>query len=160
MRTFGHGLLLVRCLLPRLHWSWAIAIGGAARGVAPARTETRALHQLNRLIALRLPERNEIQRFHGILANVLRRYLEKKLHLPARCRTTREFLELLQTCAALPDPDKEFLRHLFTACDLAKFGRADVSIDECAMRAAKIRGFIQGMVGGGPPLSGQSTLTK
>jgi hypothetical protein len=102
-----------------------------------------ALREFDRLRALHLPEKGKIERFHTLLANVVRRYLEKKFQLPARRRTTPEFLDVLQSAQKLSEPQRAFLRDFLRSCDLAKFARVDASEKECLDWADKVRAFIQ-----------------
>ncbi len=87
----------------------------------PVRARQTALRELERLLALNLPEKNKTEGFHTLLANIVRRYLEREFQLPARRSTTAEFLEILQSCQKLPPPRQEFLRDFLLRCDLAKF---------------------------------------
>jgi len=116
---------------------------------SPHRAEQRALRELGRVLAWHLPDQGKIERFHTLLANVVRRYLENKFQLPARRRTTAEFLDVVRTCQGLSGPQQGFLRDFFTSCDLAKFAGANVSTRECLALAEKARAFI-----------GQSSPTK
>jgi hypothetical protein len=110
---------------------------------APIAAEQRALRELERVLALQLPERGKVARFHGLLANVVRRYLERKYQLPARRRTTREFLEVVGTSEKLSGPGQEFLREFLPLCDFAKFAGADARTPECLDLADKVRAFIK-----------------
>jgi hypothetical protein len=101
------------------------------------------LREFDRLLALHLPEKGKIERFHTLLANVVRRYLEKKFQLPARRRTTPEFLDVLQSAQKLSEPQRAFLRGFLQSCDLAKFARVGASEKECLAWADKVRTFIQ-----------------
>jgi hypothetical protein len=139
------------------HTPWGAIAGGVGLGVLllvafiwwrrrrPASTsaEQRALRELERVLALRLPEQGKTGRFHWLLANVVRRYLEKKFQLPARRRTTREFLGSLASSDKLSTERRDFLRDFLPRCDLAKFAGADVGAKECLALAEKVRGFVQ-----------------
>jgi hypothetical protein len=103
-----------------------------------------ALRELGRTLALRLPDQGKVERFHTLLANVVRRYLERKYQLPARRRTTPEFLDVLQSCQKLSGPNQAFLREFFTRCDLAKFAGAHVSSTECLALAEEVRALVRG----------------
>jgi hypothetical protein len=76
------------------------------------------------------------------LANIMRRYLEKKYQLPARHRTTQEFLDVLQSSPKLSGPEQEYLKDFFTRCDLAKFAREKMTEDECLACAQSAKDFI------------------
>jgi hypothetical protein len=106
----------------------------------------RAQRELERLLALNLHNKGMTEKFHTLLTKILRRYLDACMEIPARRRTTRELLELLQSSSKLTDPERAFLREFFERCDLVKFARAEVSPEECAELAEKTRGFIKGHV--------------
>ena len=50
-----------------------------------------ACRELDRIASLGLPAAGQVERFHTLVSNVLRRYLEKRFGLPARRQTTPEF---------------------------------------------------------------------
>jgi hypothetical protein len=133
----GGVILLVLLLALSFYW-WR----RRAR-TTPIAAEQRALHELERVLALRLPEQGRVARFHRLLANVVRRYLERKYQLPARRRTTREFLEVVGTSEKLSGPRQEFLREFLPRCDFAKFAGADAQTPECLDLAEKVRAFIR-----------------
>ena len=109
---------------------------------SPHPAERRALRELDRVLAWQLPEQGKIEQFHTLLANVVRRYLENKFQLPARRRTTAEFLDVLRSSQRLTGAEQEFLSDFFRRCDLAKFAAASVSATECLALAEKARAFI------------------
>lgn len=81
-----------------------------------------ALAELDRLHPLMNPA--QAQLYADQLAEVLRRYLEARFHIPSTRRTTREFL--LDLGKSLPggnhlEPHRDRLRHCLEQCDLAKF---------------------------------------
>lgn len=102
-----------------------------------------AFHELDRLLAMRLAEQGKVEGFHTLLANVVRRYLERKFQLPARRRTTPEFLQNLQDASRFRSEQREFLRGFLERCDLAKFAAAAPPAEECQALAAQARAFIQ-----------------
>lgn len=101
------------------------------------------LRELDKLMALDIPETGRGGRFHTLLANILRRYLEKKYHLPARRRTTPEFLQAMPS-STLDPSQQAFLRDFFERCDLAKFATAPATADECRTLAGQAQDFVQG----------------
>ena len=101
------------------------------------------MHELKRVLALQLPDKNKTEGFHTLLANIVRRYLEREFQLPARRRTTAEFLEVLQSCPKLPPARQEFLRDFLIRCDLAKFAGVTATPADCAALADKVRAFIE-----------------
>ncbi len=100
------------------------------------------MRELERLRALHLPENGKFERFYTLLANVLRRYLERKFNLPARRRTTAEFLNEVPSIERFSVPQKDFLRTFLAHCDLAKFAGAQTSPEECGKLADEVRAFI------------------
>jgi hypothetical protein len=119
----------------------------------PLPAEERALRELKRVLALRLPEQGKVARFHGLLANIVRRFVERKYQLPARRRTTREFLEVAGASDKLSVPSQDFLRAFLPQCDLAKFAGANAQAQECIDLAEKVRAFIES-AGSNPSPSG------
>jgi hypothetical protein len=103
--------------------------------------EAWALYELSRLQALRLPEQGKHERFGTLLANLLRRYLEKKHQLPVRRQTTGEILAALPQYPALAD-QRPFLEAFLRRCDLLKFAPVDSTADECRALAEQVRQFI------------------
>jgi len=101
-----------------------------------------AVRELERIDALDLPGGQEVERYHTLLSDVLRRYLELRFGLHAPEQTTPEFLGALQKSAVLPGAQQEQLRHFLERCDLAKFARADFTVSECRAVAALARDFI------------------
>jgi hypothetical protein len=101
-----------------------------------------ALCELERIDALDLPGGQEVERYHTLLSDVLRRYLEMRFGLHAPEQTTPEFLAGLQKSAVLPAAQQEHLRHFLERCDLAKFARAEFTVSECRAVAGLAREFI------------------
>jgi hypothetical protein len=101
-----------------------------------------ALQELDRLDALDLPAQGEINLYHTLLSDTVRRYLELRFQLPASHQTTAEFLRAANGFEQLTTPHRELLRAFFERCDLAKFARAVPAPDECAAVAALARSFI------------------
>ena len=101
-----------------------------------------ALRELDRLEALGLPAKGEINLYHTLLSDTVRRYLERRFQLPASHQTTAEFFQAVEGSDQLTPAQRELLRELFERCDLAKFARAVPSPEECAAVAALARSFI------------------
>lgn len=101
-----------------------------------------ALRELERIEALDLPGGQEVERYHTLISDVLRRYLEIRFGLHAPEQTTPEFLAGLQKSAVLPAAQQEQLRHFLEHCDLAKFARAEFTVSECCAVAGLAREFI------------------
>jgi hypothetical protein len=103
-----------------------------------------AQRELDRLLALNLPAAGEIERFHTLLSNVVRRYLENRFDLPARRQTTPEFLEAMEKSSLLPAEQQQVLRGFLERCDLAKFARARPVVEECLATLQMARAFVDG----------------
>ncbi|MFO0964663.1 MAG: hypothetical protein U0793_03625 [Gemmataceae bacterium] len=131
-------------------WPWLIAgglilfaagwlLGNSRRRSAPTRTASpreRALAQVARLVARRLPEKNRTSRFASLLTVIVRAYLEKTLQLPARARTTGELAPLLSADQRLADEDRAAIRSVLDRCDRIRFAGEIVSSVECNELAA------------------------
>jgi hypothetical protein len=102
-----------------------------------------SLRELLRIDALNLPADREIERYHTLVSDVLRRYLELRFNLHAPEQTTPEFLEALRHSSVLPAAQQEQLRDFLSRCDLAKFARADYSAEECYTVGRMAREFIE-----------------
>jgi hypothetical protein len=137
-------------------WIWpliaaaALTIGGGAFWLRQRRRQTRppltpqqwADRELERLLALGLPEKGAVERFHTLLSNVVRGYLEKRFYLRARRQTTPEFLRAMADSPQLSAEQQEFLRGFLQQCDLAKFAQFRPSSEECQERATAARAFV------------------
>jgi hypothetical protein len=93
------------------------------RRPAPASLTPRqsAFRELDRISALKLPDAGEVERFHTMLSNVIRRFLENCYGLPARRQTTPEFLRAMNSSNHLSPPQRALLHDFLDRCDLAKF---------------------------------------
>lgn len=100
-----------------------------------------ALYELERLQALSLPDRGKAERFGTLLTGLVRRYLEKRYHLPARRQTTGEFLAMLLDHPTL-SARRDFLETFLRRCDLLKFAPVTASVEECRALADQVRQFI------------------
>ena len=131
--------------------AWLLGAAGLAGGALlwrrrsanrfRATPEAWACYELDRLQALRLPDQGKHERFGTLLANLLRRYLEKKHQLPARRQTTGEFLAAIPQYPALAE-QREFLEMFLRRCDLLKFAPVDSTAEECRSLAEQVRQFI------------------
>jgi hypothetical protein len=108
----------------------------------PLSPQAWAVRELERLEALNLPEQGEINRYHTLLSDVLRRFLELRFQLHAPRQTTAEFLKAAETSLQLSPAQQELLREFLQRCDLAKFARAAASPEECRTAAELARTFI------------------
>lgn len=102
-----------------------------------------ALADLDRLIAMQLPEKGRSERFVTLLTTLVRRYLDRQFGLRARRQTTAEFLQALQHCEALEPEDKQLLTEFLQSCEAVKFARDDMSVADAQKWAERIRQFIE-----------------
>jgi Domain of unknown function (DUF4381) len=150
---------------------WAalpLALAGALLGVVYFRRRARrqvppppdvwALSELERIERLPLPEQADVERFHTLLSDVVRRYLELRFQLPAPEQTTAEFLAAVQS-SSLPDEQQAMVRDLLERCDLVKFARAHPSVEECQALATAARRFVQESAAL-PPTEGQPAADR
>lgn len=107
-----------------------------------------ALAAWERLLAKKLPENGRAERFITLLTLLVRRYLERQFSLPARRRTTPEFLQQLEACPLLTLEEKRFLGSFLEQCDAVKFAKSAMSADECQGLAGTVRQFFQRRAGG------------
>jgi hypothetical protein len=102
-----------------------------------------AAQELDRIEAQHLPEAGELERYHTLLSDVVRAYLERRFSLPASQQTTPEFLEAMRRAPQLTPAQQGLLRDFLGRCDMAKFARAAPPPEQCRAVAAMARGFVQ-----------------
>jgi len=102
-----------------------------------------ALYELQRLVAMKLPEKGRSERFITLLTMLVRKYLERQLALPARRRTTPEFVRFLRKCETLTTAEKEFLSSFLQRCEAVKFAHEGMSAADCGQWAEATRRFLQ-----------------
>jgi hypothetical protein len=110
---------------------------------APLPPAAWALRELDRLEALDIPARGEWSRYHTLLADTVRRYLELRFGVPAPQRTTAEFLEAVRATSHLTEDQQAQLAELLRRCDLAKFAAATPSVEECRAAILVARTFVE-----------------
>jgi hypothetical protein len=141
-------------------WTGALRWGGLAlvvlalllgalelkRRFAPAKPELAphewAIRELARLDALGLPAHGQADRFHTLLSDTMRRYLELRFRMRAPRQTTAEFLEAMRQAPQLTSEQRLLLRDFLERCDLAKFARAEFSAEECQGTSKMARTFV------------------
>src|SRR5207302_8908015 len=119
-------------------WAWR----RRRRRAASLSPEDWARQEIDRLVALDLPGRGATRRFHALLSNVLRRYLERRFLIPARRQTTPEFLRVASHDTLFTADQQQFLRDVLERCDLAKFAGAEPNAADCAALAERTRAFV------------------
>lgn len=82
-----------------------------------------AIKQLEKLLALRLVERGEVQEFYYRINSLVREYIERRFAVNAGEQTSEEFIRSLQHSHQLTHPHKLMLRHFVDACDPVKYAR-------------------------------------
>jgi hypothetical protein len=137
------------------HWWWT-ALPGAIlllavliltvrrlfRRVSQPSAAQLALREWQRLMALRLPEQGRSERFITLLTLLVRQYLERQYALPARRRTTPEFLNQLAQVATLAAEQKHFLASFLEQSEQVKFAQVSLTSDECLQWAQATRQFL------------------
>jgi hypothetical protein len=114
-------------------WGWLVALALAVAVIAavlwavfrkpnsrPMKASERALRQLDRLQRLQLLAKNQGERHFTLLADILRRFVEKSYGIAAARLATRELLESAARTPAL-EGHLAFLREFLAASDIAKF---------------------------------------
>jgi hypothetical protein len=109
-----------------------------------------ALTEIQRIEGLELAGNGEVERYHTLLSDVVRRYLERRFHLPASRQTTPEFLRTMAASGLLTPAHQGLLGGFLERCDLAKFARAGFSPEECRQAAATARAFVEQTAPGKP----------
>jgi hypothetical protein len=102
-----------------------------------------ALHELDRLLAMGLPQCGRSERFITLLTTVVRRYVERQFGLPARRQTTPEFLRSLAKSPALTPSQKQFLHDFLERCEAVKFAGVAMAPGECDKLAKSARQFLE-----------------
>jgi hypothetical protein len=101
-----------------------------------------AVQELARLESMGLPQHGQAERFHTLASDTIRRYLELRFQLRAPRQTTAEFLEAMREAPQLDAGQRALLRDFLERCDLAKFARAEYSVEECKGTADMARTFV------------------
>jgi hypothetical protein len=102
-----------------------------------------ALQELSRLETQLPSGPGQVERYHTLLADVIRHYLERRFGIHASEQTSAEFLHALAETGQLPPPQQDELRAFFERCDLAKYARADYSPEECRLAVELARTFVE-----------------
>jgi len=102
-----------------------------------------ALQQLDAIDNQQLPLPAAAERYHTLISDVIREYLEMRFRLHAPRQTTEEFLRSMQQSPHLSAEQQKLLSEFLQRCDLAKFARADFSLEECRRTADMARSFVR-----------------
>jgi hypothetical protein len=109
----------------------------------PLAPDKAALRELERLAGLSLATARDVERYHTLLSDVVRRYLERRCELPASRQTTAEFLKALQRSPHLPADQQSLLRDFLEGCDLGKFAPVTPGPEQCRLAADLARRLIE-----------------
>jgi hypothetical protein len=155
--------------IPVLRWSGvalvalALVLGALElrRRLAPRTPELPphewAVRELARLEGMGLPSHGQAERFHTLASDTIRRYLELRFHLRAPRQTTAEFLDAMRQSPQLEANQRVLLREFLERCDLAKFARAEYSVEECRATADMARTFVEQTKPAPPPVAAAQT---
>jgi hypothetical protein len=121
---------------------WEVLHGRPSPGATLSPAEW-AFREIDRIGVLDRSSAKEVEQFHTLLCDVVRRYLELRFRLPAPEQTTAEFLETMSRSPQLTAADQDQLSAFLKRCDLVKFARAFASPEECAEMLATARGFVE-----------------
>lgn len=125
----------------------AVALGQflwrRGRRSTPVPPDRWALRELERMATLALPAVPDAERYHTLLSDVVRRYVELRFGLHAPQQTTAEFLQTLDRASPLTSAQQALLREFLQHCDLAKFAQAQPSPAECQAAATMARKFVE-----------------
>ena len=108
-----------------------------------ANARDRALRELADVDGLDLPDQGDYAQYADELLAIVRRYFERRFHLPATRQTTSEFLEAIHHRIPLSPEDRQTLQELLEQCDLIRFAAAPSSPDQAKALAATLRRFLQ-----------------
>jgi len=111
--------------------------------LAPKTASEIALEQLEK--ALRLMQPDTAREFSIAVSEIVRKYIEARFHVLASHQTTEEFLHgLVEPSDALLAGHQELLGDFLGHCDLAKFARWILSVDEMKTMHESARTFVLG----------------
>jgi hypothetical protein len=100
-----------------------------------------ALEQLEK--ALRLMQPDTAREFSIAVSEIIRKYIEARFHVLASHQTTEEFLHgLIEPSDALLAGHQELLGDFLGHCDLAKFARWILSVEEMKTMHESARNFV------------------
>ena len=130
-------------------WRW-----NRRRALAPAKSAYEmALDRLEEARALMQPE--NAREFSITVSEIVRHYIEDRFHVWAARRTTEEFLhDLLDSSDAFLSGHRGLLGDFLHQCDLAKFARWILSIEEMETMLQSARTFV---IATGQPATTETT---
>lgn len=104
--------------------------------------EERARRELGRLRACSHPEQGRLRVHYAELADILRRFLERRYSVDARERTSAEILRC-EPVASLETGTRSALRELLDAADLVKFAKATPDPQQTARLEESLLGLVE-----------------
>jgi hypothetical protein len=134
------GLALVLAALGLVVWE---VVRRRLRRASALTPDGWALRELDKIAALDLSVSAEVERFPTLLSDVIRRYLELRFRLPATRQTSAEFLETAQKSPQLSAAHQAMLRNFLHLCDMAKFARETLSVENCRTLTGEARHFVE-----------------
>jgi len=87
--------------------------------------------------------KGQLEQYPGMLAEVIRAYLDKRFQLRAPWQTTPEFFHDIKDSSLLNSGHRELLKDFLGRCDLAKFAHIQFSLEECRALAQSARKFVE-----------------
>jgi hypothetical protein len=124
--------------LAYMAWRWYRRVK-----LAPKTAAQTALEQLEK--ALRLMQPDTAREFSISVSEIIRKYIEARFNVLASHQTTEEFLHgLVEPSDALLAGHQELLGDFLGHCDLAKFARWILSVEEMKTMHESARTFVLG----------------
>ena len=140
---YSFWLLLVIVALATAYYYRFVHVAPGPPPPPPVPPHTRALEALEAIQREKLVEKGLYKEYYIRVSNVLRHYMEEQFGLHAPEQTTEEFLQDLQSDAAIGLQEqlllKEFLRH----CDLVKFAKTEPTSEEIQDTFDTCRQFVK-----------------
>lgn len=109
-----------------------------------------ALEALRALEKSALLERGQVKEYHVRISEIIRRYIEGQLEVPALELTTREVADGMRR-AALGAPTAEAFRRFLERCDLVKFAKLRPESEDSRELMGRARELVRMTSGGGRP---------
>jgi hypothetical protein len=130
----------VRALLLRTRPRPIVAEAEAEAPAEPA--EVTARRRLTALVARKLPEEGRTYEHGTELADILRRYAERRFESPRPGFTTRELMAHLAAREDVAPDARARLKDILEACDLTKFARRPYDADRAHAAEREAAGLI------------------
>jgi hypothetical protein len=122
--------------------AWRLLQRTLVRPPKPLTPAEEALRELDRIESLGLPAAGKSERYHTLIADTVRVYLERRYLLRAPRQTTAEFLRSVQESPELNESQRERLREFLGRCDVVKFAGERATEEACAAVGAMAREFV------------------